>query len=369
MLKVIYLVIMFSLMVITVGCGGSDNNSDVSLETMIGQMTMVGFRGTDPNEDWPRLIVQQLETGHLGGVVFYRFNIDNQPQVEALTRAIGQARAPYPVLVSLDQEGGKVQRLNSANGFKDFLSAQKVAEQMAPGQARDYYRDLAAMVQQAGFNLNFAPVVDLNRNPESPAIGKLERSFGADPEQVIAYALAVISAHHSQGVLCTLKHFPGHGSATGDTHLGFVDVTDTWNPIELEPFFRLSGPGGADMVMVAHTFNRNLDPVYPASLSPGTINGLLRQTGLYDGVVISDDLQMGAIAQYFDLETVIVQAVNAGNDILLFSNYFAPDPQIPDKVKDVLLNAVADGRVSTDRIRKSFARIVKIKAGLMARPG
>ena len=171
-----------------------------------------------------------------------------------------------------------------------------------------------------GINQNLAPVVDLNVNPVSPAIGAYERSFGADVDKVTAHARAFIEAHHAHQVLCTLKHFPGHGSAAGDSHNGFVDVTETWSHEELAPYATLIQAGLADAVMTAHVFNRQWDETDPATLSPAVITGLLREELGYSGVVFSDDMQMGAIQQFYTFEEAIRKALEAGVDVIAIAN-------------------------------------------------
>src|SRR5690606_10098573 len=168
---------------------------------------------------------------------------------------------------------------------------------------------MAATLAEAGINLNLAPVVDVNVNPDNPVIGQLERSFSGDPDVVTEQAKAFIEAHHEHGVLCTLKHFPGHGSSEADSHLGFVDVTNLWSRQELEPFRNLIDAGLADAIMTAHIFNANWDSEHPATLSRAVITGILREELGYDGVVITDDMQMGAIRDFYGFEAAVVMSV------------------------------------------------------------
>ena len=175
------------------------------------------------------------------------------------------------------------QRLRASNGFADTPSAEDVAAQQTPAQARATYGQMARMVADAGFNFNFGPVVDLRGDPAdplqqavSPVIGKLKRAYSNDPATVVRYAETFIQAHHEAGVLTALKHWPGHGLATGDTHLGLVDVTQTAQPIEQWPFQQLIRSGNADAVMTAHLVNRSVDPDWPVTLSQRFIQPLLR---------------------------------------------------------------------------------------------
>ena len=224
----------------------------------------------------------------------------------------------------------------------------------------------AQTLQSAGINLNLAPVVDLNVNPDNPIIGYYERSFSADPDIATDHALEVIRAHHEYGVLTTLKHFPGHGSSTGDSHQGFVDVTDTWSEIELEPFRNIIQAGVCDVVMTAHIFNAHLDPDYPATLSHPTITGILRDQLGWDGVVITDDMGMGAITQYYGFETAIELAVEAGADILAYAiNSAVFDLTIPARAFQVIKGLVENEVIRESRIDQSYRRIMRLKDRLM----
>jgi beta-N-acetylhexosaminidase len=223
---------------------------------------------------------------------------------------------------------------------------------------------MAKTLAELGINLNLAPVVDVNTNPDNPIIAKYERSFSADPEIVTEHALEFIKAHHEQGVLCTLKHFPGHGSSTGDSHLGVVDVTDTWARTELEPYANIIQAGQADAIMTAHVFNANLDSEYPATLSRPTITGILREELGYGGVVISDDMQMGAIADHYGFETAIQKSIEAGVDIIAIANNSVYEEDIAARTVALIKQLVQDGRVDEARIHESYQRIQRLKSKL-----
>lgn len=218
---------------------------------------------------------------------------------------------------------------------------------------------IAETLQRAGINLNLGPVVDLNVNPANPVIGKLQRSISADPKIVTEHAREFIRAHHARGILCSLKHFPGHGSSSADSHKGFVNVTDTWSKKELEPFRTLIKEGLADTVLTAHVFNARLDPHAPATLSKATIENLLRKQLGFDGVVISDDLTMGAIAGQYSLEDSVEKALNAGVDMLLLADN---RPDTTKRILAIMQKLIDSGRVSPQRILQSLNRIEKLKA-------
>jgi beta-N-acetylhexosaminidase len=222
------------------------------------------------------------------------------------------------------------------------------------------YADItAATLVELGLNLNLAPVVDLNINPLSPAIGGVERSFSASPDIVTAHAMEWIRSHHTRHVLCALKHFPGHGSACRDTHHGFVDISDTWSPEELIPYTKILPTGLCDMVMTAHIFHSGLDPDWPATLSHSIITGLLRHELQYDGVIISDDMQMQAITAHYSLEQAVYRAIMAGVDILTFGNNMVYDANITSHVAHIIKKLVPQ-----ERIEQSYRRIWKLKERL-----
>jgi beta-N-acetylhexosaminidase len=206
-------------------------------------------------------------------------------------------------------------------------------------------------------------VVDLDVNPTNPIIGALDRSFSADPAVVTEQAEAFIAGHRARGVRTTLKHFPGHGSSTGDTHLGVVDVTDTWSAVELEPFRNVVRDGLADAVLTAHVFNATLDPEHPATLSRPTITGILREQIGWDGVVISDDMQMGAIREAYGHADAVRLAILAGVDVLTIAQQQVYEEGIVERTIDLIEGFVRDGSVSEERIDASYARVQALKLG------
>jgi beta-N-acetylhexosaminidase len=242
---------------------------------------------------------------------------------------------------------------------------------MTPEEAEVYYADLAQMVSDAGFNAVLGPVVDVDCG--SPVISGLKRSFSADPEKASCYGKALVLALRAKNIKSCLKHYPGHGSAKGDTHLGVVDTTKQWKPEELDPFHKLIEADCADMVMTAHIYNKNLDEKYVATLSPEVLDRKLRKEGRFEGVIVTDDMHMGAIQLAYGFEEAVIQSIAAGGDLLIFSNNpaaaktvpnFKPDPDIPEKVIAMVAKALQDGKITRARIRQSYDRIVKLKASL-----
>ncbi|MBE2236705.1 MAG: glycoside hydrolase family 3 [Caldilineaceae bacterium] len=339
-----------------------------SLEVKIGQMLMLGFQGATVGED--QSIIDALRDLHVGSVVLFDLdlstrrvrprNIISPAQVAQLTADL-QSLATLPLLVSIDQEGGVINRLKEKYGFPATLSHAALGEQHDPEFTREQAGIIAQALVDAGINLNLAPVVDVRVNANSPIIARMERSFSADPHIVATQAEAYIDAHHARGVKCTLKHFPGHGSAVGDTHLGFTDVTNTWSEDELIPYRELIGKGKVDAVMTAHIFNSRLDPDLPATLSPAAITGLLRQQIGFDGVVISDDIQMRGITDLFKVEKAIELAILAGVDIIAVANNLTYSGTIADRFVTTVKRLLDAGVIDEARIERSYARVMRLK--------
>jgi beta-N-acetylhexosaminidase len=335
-------------------------------------MLLVGFRGVTVDDNSP--IVQDIRDRGLGGVVLFDFdtptnspvrNIESPEQVRqlvaALTSAAAAAGAPT-LLVSIDEEGGRVARLDERHGFPPTESAAALGARNDSAYTRQRAAGMGATLASVGVNLNLAPDVDLNVNPTNPIIGSLDRSFSADPAVVTSQALAFIAGQHQAGIETTLKHFPGHGSSTGDTHLGVVDVTASWTEAELEPFASIVAQGQADAILTAHVFNAHLDPQYPATLSKATVAGILRERIGYQGVVISDDLQMGAIRQAFGYPEAVALAIEAGVDILTIANQQVFEDGIVARTIDIIAGHVKSGRLARSRIDESWGRIQALKA-------
>lgn len=346
------------------------SGAEPSLDVKVGQMIMVGFRGLSITDGQP--VARDIRQRQIGGVILFDYdvptrtygrNIESPRQIKALTSSL-QRQAGIPLFIAVDQEGGKIGRLKEKTGFPPTLSQKRLGTQGDLKNTARQAEGTAKTLAGLGINLNFAPVVDLDLNPENPIIGKLERSFSREPATVTLHALAVIDAHRRYGILTAPKHFPGHGSAAGDTHEGFVDVTGRWSAVELEPFQNLIRQGKADMIMTAHIFNGKLDPAWPATLSARTLNGLLRQEMGFEGVVISDDLQMKAIAARYGLETVIRQAILAGVDILLFANNSVYEEDIAARAAETIRALVEKGEIPRERIDASYGRIMKLKERL-----
>lgn len=338
----------------------------LSLEEMLGQMVMVGFRGL--TLDSTSAVAHNLKHRNLGGVLLFDYdvekmsserNIQSPAQVRALIETVIQTARTRP-FVGIDYEGGMVNRLKPKFGFPSTLSALKMAT-LSHTELEAECGKMALTLNQAGFNLNFAPAVDLNTNPNSPAIGKYERSFSAQPDVVVEKAACFIRAHRAAKILTVVKHFPGHGSSANDSHLSFVDVSETWVEEELTPYRDLYRLGLVDSVMTAHVFHRRWDEIYPATLSPRVVPQMLRKEIGFDGVVFSDDMQMLAITRNYGLAAAVRLAFAADIDVLVFGNNITHDEKIVEKVLSIALSLVHSGEVSEARIERSYRRIEALK--------
>ncbi len=345
-----------------------DPASNTPLSKMIGQMIMVGFLGDTKDHPWFDRVLKQVETGKITGVLYLRRNIRNEQALREMNSALSAASTPeHGALIGVDQEGGLIQRLTPSVGFSSIPSAHRVARSMRPEDAAKLYADLAKRLRAWGFNFNLGPVVDVDVNPHNPIIGRLGRSFSRDPQTVARYASAFVKGHREHGVLTVLKHFPGHGSSREDSHRTVVDVTNTWSQAELEPYRQLIDRGQADLIMSGHIHNDNLNAVskrLPASLSGNMLTKLLRGVLRFDGVVISDDMQMRAISDNYSFGDAVKKAVLAGTDILVFANDRNPDIEIPNKVISILAQEAETNDKMRARIRDSYQRILKLKQKL-----
>jgi beta-N-acetylhexosaminidase len=340
------------------------------LDVKIGQMIMVGFRGLSVDDRSP--VMEDITKRKIGGVILFDYdvpsgspvrNIESPDQVKSLVKAL-QSASVIPLFIAIDQEGGRVSRLKERFGFPPTVSQQYLGSVDDLEVTKKYAKRAAETLAGLGINVNFAPVVDLDRNPENPVIGKLERSFSSDPDIVARHSIVSIEMLHKYGVLSAIKHFPGHGSSSSDSHRGFVDVTEQWSPDELKPFDAIVQSGRCDMVMTAHIFNARLDPLWPATLSQGTIRGILRDDMGFDGVVVSDDIQMQAIRSFYGLERAIKMAIHAGCDILVFANNSVFDEDIAARAVGVIKKLVAEGEIKSERIDESYRRILRLKKKL-----
>ncbi len=337
-------------------------------------MLIMGFNGSEISEQSP--IAQWLSSDGLGGVLLFDKdlptgtqgkNLKNQTQIKQLSHHLNYYSSlataedeKNPLLIALDYEGGVVDRLTQIDGCMTTMNAMSLAA-LSESEFDEEVGQMASTLKSLGFNLNFAPVVDLNLNDQQGIIGKLGRSFSNKPDIVARIASRFVEIFSSYGIACCYKHFPGHGSAIGDTHEGFVDVSETFHFDELAPYRSLVNDLDKPvMVMTAHVVNKSLDSQgLPATLSHEILTGLLRNTMGYDGVIISDDLQMQAISKHYSLEESLSLTINAGADMVIFANQLGniTAPEVIDCIEQLVLNKIIEPK----RIDEAYRRVMQFK--------
>lgn len=356
--------------------------SQISLREQIGQMLIIGFKEKTINSKTD--IVRYIDQYNIGGVILFDYdvstktydrNIENPKQLKQLNHdlqlftaqsQLKHLRPRLPLIISVDYEGGSVSRLESAYGFPATLSAAVIGKK-GFASAEVMAESMAKTLSDYGFNLNFAPVLDVNVNPHNPVIGLLERSFSNLPDTVVAFA-TIYSRHFlTKQIQCAYKHFPGHGSSLKDSHSDFVDVSDTWLPQELVPFRKvIQSKHACSVMMTAHIVNRKLDPSgLPASLSYEMIHNVLRKQLQFKGLVITDDMQMKAISDRYGLGNALELSINAGADMLLFGNNLSLPKQNPVELITIIEGKVRSGAIKRSRIEEAYQRIVTLKKELV----
>ncbi|WP_367606192.1 glycoside hydrolase family 3 protein [Legionella sp. W05-934-2] len=353
----------------------------ISLRDKIGQMLIMGFDGKTVTHQSD--IIKAINHENIGGVVLFDYdyqtqrfdrNIESPAQVKKLNQDLqyftqqanrNHHRPMLPLLISVDYEGGQVTRLREDYGFPKTMSAAEIGTKSLP-EAEQAADAIAQTLQKSGFNLDFAPDLDINANPNNPIIGKKERSFSNDPATVAKFASVFSKAFLSHGIQCAYKHFPGHGSSSNDSHLGFVDVSKTWDASELFPYLSLlREQQSCGIVMTAHIVNRQLDSSgMPATLSYKMLTGILRKQLSFDGVIMTDDMQMKAISNQYPLEQSVTLAINAGADMLIFGNQLSEKPQSAKQIIDIIESKVQSGEISLSRIDDAYQHITTLKQSI-----
>lgn len=353
----------------TIGCFAQCYSpEDEELRKKIGQMILVGFRGTELTTG--NTIYRDIVDYNVGGVILFEYdapsgkrprNITSRLQLQKMCKDMQKLRKEK-LLISIDQEGGSVNRLKEKYGFPSFISAQAMGVENDPDTTMFYAALTGKVLNSTGINLNFAPCVDLNVNPKCPIIGKIGRSFSSDPMQVIKHAEIWINEQRKHGVISAIKHFPGHGSSNTDTHLGIANVSKTWTKDELIPYAKLIEKNNVDMIMTSHVFNAAIDSLYPATLSYKTLTLLLRKQMNFNGVIITDDLAMGAMTKHYSLDEIVELSILAGADMLCLSNNGTVyDQDIVPKVINIIYTKVKNGIIPEERINESYLRITNLK--------
>ncbi|SEL88110.1 beta-N-acetylhexosaminidase [Paenibacillus sp. cl141a] len=330
--------------------------ADLSLEQKVGQMFICGFNALTPNEH-ANILIEQFQ---VGGICYFRRNVKTLPQLAELSASLQQLASgsqPFPLLISIDQEGGMVARI-------DHEGISRIPGNMAlgaAGSAEDAYRVAqigARELRSLGVNMNFAPCLDVNNNPRNPVIGV--RSFGEDPHAVAELGTAAIKGYQEEGVSATAKHFPGHGDTSVDSHLGRASVPhdlERLRSVELFPFAQAI-KDGVDAIMTAHVSFPAIEPSdLPATLSQAVLTGLLREEMGFEGLIVTDCLEMHAISKEYGIPEGAIRAIEAGADCVLVSHTLSEQTAAITAV----IEAVRSGRLSVELIDKAVDRILALK--------
>ncbi len=341
-----------------------------NLTQQLGQLFILGFKGEKVFENSP--IIRDIKENNLSGVILFdrhlatksaTNNIVSQEQVKELTRQLKDA-ATTPLLIAVDQEGGQVSRFKKKHGFTEQPSPQQLALKEGYHSTVTAAAQTAFFLHKHGVNLNFGPVADVNINPQNPIIGKLGRSFSPDVKKVTKHCQRWIEEHKKNNILTSLKHFPGHGSSLADSHLGFVDITETWQENEITPYKTLIKAGICEAVMVGHLYNKNLDETFPATLSKKIITDILKKSLHFAGPVITDDMQMRAITAKYPIEDACCMAIKAGADLVVIGNNLEYTPDILPEITARLIRWIDEERLDISRIQDALGRVQQFKAQL-----
>ena len=326
-----------------------------SLKKMVGQMIVGGFEGYKVDETHKKL----LQNDELGGVILFKRNINDIDQVCELNKEIYSLSQNVIPIISIDEEGGRVSRLPSKTVI--LPSIRKLASRTDKSKIEEFGCFLAKQLAVLGFNVNFSPVADVDSNPDNPIIG--DRSFSSNPDIVSAHVRSMITGMYKGGVMPCAKHFPGHGDTDVDSHLQLPILNHSMqrmNNIELLPF-KKAVKSNVMMIMTAHILFKELDPVYPATLSPVILKKLLREQLGYNQVIITDDLLMKAIWDNYESLEIAKLCLEADIDILLICK----NPELQLEIQEHIVKLVKDGIIKLSRIEMSFKRIQNFKKSLL----
>ena len=322
----------------------------MTLEEKIGQLLIFGFDGLKPSDEIKGLIKDY----NIGGVILFSRNIKDPAQTARLCNSL-QEISKTPLFICVDQEGGKVSRLPKP--FTQFAGNAAIGKSNSVKLAYAFGEITAKELKAVGINANFAPVLDVNTNPDNPIIN--ERAFSNNPNSVSRFGLAVIAGLQDNGVIACCKHFPGHGDTSLDSHHQMPVVEhsiERLNEIELLPF-KHAAENDVAAIMTAHVLYKGLDEKYPATLSKKIIHDLLRKEMGFKGLVITDDLEMKAISDNYAIGEAAIGALSAGADIILVCK----DHERQKEVRDAVLRAVKDNIITEKRIDESIERIMAVK--------
>ena len=323
----------------------------MNLREKVGQLFMLGFQGTEVSKDLRSL----FQTYHPGAMILFSRNLEDAAQAAHLSNALQKLTPAMPLLIAIDQEGGRVARL--PKGFTVFPGQDALGRAGAVDLAYAFAEVTASELRAIGVNMDLTPVLDINTNPSNPVIG--DRAFSADPVQVETLGLAVIAGLQDNGILACGKHFPGHGDTSVDSHKELPVVShslERLRDIELRPFVHCFQNGLA-AVMSAHIKYLALDPNNPATLSAAVMTDLLRTQLHFKGLALTDDLEMHAIVDHWGIEEAAVRSVQAGADLLILSKN--EDQQVA--AMEAVYRAVKKGAISELQFDHALLRILEAK--------
>lgn len=338
-------------------------SENITLETKIGQMIIIGL-STDEKKVLDN-IYNDIENNRVSGIIFYKYGIKSPQKIRKKIEKLNSIPTIHPLFIMVDQEGGLVSRIADDNGFKTYPSAENIAQNHTPEEAYKIYSDMAKDLKRAGFNFNLAPCVDMKTNPDS-VIGKRLRTYGSKSETVSKYSYEFIKAHNDNNLITALKHFPGMGNAVLDSHKTLPDITKSWKENELEPFKNIIKEFPDEPIMIGHVMNKKIDSDKISSCSEKTIN-LLKNMN-HKGLIITDAIDMDAVNNR-NIEDIIIDSINAGVNLFIFPNhvYYSDNPKKymnPELFINIVLNAVKDGKISSDKIDKSYTKIIDLKQNI-----
>lgn len=343
-----------------------------TLEQLVGQLIIAGFRGKIIEPKSP--IVEYIKDFNLAGVILYDIdleiggekltpgtrNIESPVQVQELITQL-QKIAKNQLLISIDQEGGLSSRLKSIYGFQEDTSWGHIGKLDSEILTKQFSISMADTLSKAGVNLNFAPVLDLDYG-KGTVISDQERALSSNPDDIIKHAKIFINAHREKNIITCGKHFPGLGSASGDTHEGLTNITETWTIKDIIPFDKLIQNNDLDSVMVSHAFDKKLDPQYPASLSTKIIQEILIKDLGFKGLIICDDPSMRAISDHYSMEQTFELMLNGGVDLFCLGNNLIYDPEYIPKAIRTICKLINSGKIKKNRIIESINKINSLKS-------
>lgn len=352
------------LICLTLACATSEKKS-MFTNQQLGQLLVVGFRGTEIDKN--HQIIKDLKELHIGGVILYDYdhkldsfgrNIESPDQMLMMASTL-ISNAPIPPIISVEQDGSALAPLKERYGFPPSRTNDELSAMNNEDTTRFYARNMAQEFMVVGVNTTYNPILDLSTssNPVD--------TWSENSEKVIRHSGYTLDEYDTEGIFSVPKYFPGYGSGWSVTDT-VIDVSNEWTPEFLEPYKAVLKNRVTGGIMTAHSYNTQIDSVWPGTLSKKTIQGLLRDSLGFDGVVFSDDLQKPAITAHYDMETAIAQALNAGVDVLVFGNNFEYDEHLSKKVIDTIHKLIVEGIVTEQTIQNALNRVEKLKTDVIA---